>query len=174
MMKGVAMNNDEKVFILLRRILFAVFIAVSLFLSWTQLAHCQDRQSLSDSGPACAESCNAFLAPVYCRGETPAWTALKASGYIATAFDVQSTNSALRRGAVERSNIDRIFFDARLPNNGRYALAMLEQYGYNALLDLGWRKARSKKEKALLILTRSALTGLSIYLKFRNDALMKR
>ena len=155
-------NPNDKLFHAVTTFLTIVGLLAVFLLMLSQNAHCQE-----------SKPCHFALAPFRCPGEAPAWTLLKSSGYIATSFDVRATNSAILRGASERSFTDRIFFDPYKPSSGRYALALVEQYGYNALLDIGWRHSRSKKEKALMIGARAGLTALSLYYKFHNDSLLK-
>jgi hypothetical protein len=134
---------------------FAVLIGLAI-------GHCEDRKW------------EPIYSPVYNPAHSWVWNSAKLSGFLAGGMDVRSTVNALERGCSETSFVDNIFMDSRDPHpKGRHASNLIIQYGYNSLLDWAWRRATSKREKAILIGVRLGLTGLSVWAYRHNEGLRR-
>jgi len=118
------------------------------------IGHCEER-----------EHTHVLLSPIYSPAQSTLWNASKAAGYLAGGLDAHSTTQGLRRGGCYESNmLDNIFINRRDPALvKRQAVALSLQYGFNSLLDWGWRRSTTKKEKFALIAVRGGLTALSMW-----------
>jgi len=113
----------------------------------------------------CEDKFEWLYSPVYSPKQPLIWNASKLAGYAAGSLDAHSTTAGLRRGGCYESNmLDNIFIGKRDPAPvGRQAVALGLQYGFNSLLDWGWRRSTTKKEKFALIAVRGGLTALSMW-----------
>jgi hypothetical protein len=114
-----------------------------------------------------------WISPIYNPKDPLLWNISKDLGYVAGSMDAYSTTSALRRGYVEKNIIDNLFMDHHSPAPaGRMISSFAIQYAFNFALDYAWHhKSSTKKEKILLLITRTGLTGMSIWAFNHNNNL---
>lgn len=144
-----------------RILVFAIFYIAGIAIA-VSIARCEDRKW------------EPIYSPVYNPSQSWIWNSAKLSGFLAGGMDVRSTVHALERGCSETSFVDNIFMDSRDPHpKGRHASNLVIQYGYNSLLDWAWRRAVSKRDKAILIGVRLGLTGLSVWAYRHNEGLRR-